>query len=67
MYKTSANADLLIDTLHDTSVEKELPWKYTFIDPVYVEVSAGSLASFVTDKRYELVLPALPELLILLE
>ena len=59
MYKTSAAADLLIDTLDDTSVEKrEIPWKYTFIDPVYVEVSAGSLASFVTDKRYELVLPA---------
>ena len=59
MYKTSAAADLLIDTLDDTTVEKrEIPWKYTFIDPVYVEVSAGSLASFVTDKRYELILPA---------
>ncbi|MAR20530.1 MAG: hypothetical protein CMD25_00465 [Flavobacteriales bacterium] len=59
MYKTSATADLLIDTLDETSVDKrEIPWKYTFIDPVYVEVSAGSLASFVTDKRYELILPA---------
>ena len=59
MYKTSANADLLIDSLDDTDVDKrEIPWKYTFIDPVYVEVSAGSLSSFVVDKRYELILPA---------
>ena len=35
-----------------------MPWKYTFIDPVLVNVSAGSLASFVMDKRYELTLPA---------
>lgn len=59
LYQTVASPDLLINTLDDVSVEKrEIPWKYTFIDPVYVEVAAGSLASFVSDKRYELVLPS---------
>lgn len=41
------------------SVDKrEIPWRYTFIDPVYVNVSAGPLASFVGQKRYELLIPA---------
>jgi hypothetical protein len=43
----------------DTSVEKrEIPWRYTFIDPLYVNVSAGALSSFVGQKRYELSIPA---------
>lgn len=59
LYKTSASPDFNVTSLEDVKVEKrEIPWKYTFIDPVYVEVSAGSLASFVQDKRYELILPA---------
>lgn len=58
LYKTVAAPDLIINDIESISLEKrEIPWKYTFIDPVYVEVSAGSLASFVSDKRYELVLP----------
>jgi hypothetical protein len=40
------------------NVEKrEIPWRYTFIDPVYVNVSAGALSSFVGQKRYELMIP----------
>lgn len=58
LYQAVASPDLLVNNLDEFSVEKrEIPWRYTFIDPVYVEVSAGSLASFVSDKRYELVLP----------
>jgi hypothetical protein len=38
--------------------KREIPWRYTFIDPVYVHVAGGSLSSFVGQKRYELVLPA---------
>lgn len=38
---------------------KEIPWKYTFIDPVYIEIAAGPLASFVGGKKaYGLKLPA---------
>jgi len=59
LYKAVAKPDLIINTLDEIQLEKrEIPWKYTFIDPVYVEVAGGSLASFVQNKRYELVLPA---------
>ena len=59
LYKTVASPDLIINNLNEIQLEKrEIPWKYTFIDPVYVEVAGGSLASFVQNKRYELVLPA---------
>jgi len=38
---------------------KEIPWKYTFIDPMYIEIAAGPLASFVGGKKaYGLKLPA---------
>ena len=58
MYKASADADIQIADIEDTRLEKrEVPWKYTFIDPVCVEVSAGALASFVNSKQYELIIP----------
>ena len=38
---------------------REIPWKYTFIDPMYIEIAAGPLASFVGGKKaYGLKLPA---------
>ena len=59
LYKTVAAPDLQINDPDDMVLEKrEIPWKYTFIDPFYVDVSAGSLSSFVQNKRYELLLPA---------
>jgi len=51
--------DLYVDNPESYKIEKrEIPWKYTFIDPVYVESVAGQLSSFIQDKRYELILPA---------
>jgi hypothetical protein len=59
LYKSLGGPDQYINDIDDIKVEKrEIPWKYTFIDPVYVEVAAGPLASFTSEKRYELVLPA---------
>jgi hypothetical protein len=59
LYKSIASPDLQITELDSTKVEKrEIPWKYTFIDPTIVEVAAGSLSSFVQDKKYELLIPA---------
>jgi hypothetical protein len=59
LYRTVAAPDLQINDLEDIKLEKkEIPWRYTFIDPYYVEVSAGSLSSFTQNKRYELILPA---------
>jgi len=59
LYQSIASPDLQVTELDSTRVEKrEIPWKYTFIDPTVVEVAAGSLSSFVQDKKYELLIPA---------
>ena len=59
LYKSLGTPDLYIDSPEGYKIEKkEIPWKYTFIDPVYVESVAGQLSSFIQDKRYELILPA---------
>lgn len=59
LYKTLSSPDLNIKNMDEVLVEKrEIPWKYTFIDPFYVEVSAGALSSFSQYKTYELQLPA---------
>jgi hypothetical protein len=58
-FKASASPDTSESEDLNISVEKrEIPWRYTFIDPVLVNVSGDSLSSFVGLKRYELVLPA---------
>jgi len=61
MYKASA-ADFSDKDIKQELVTlgtKEIPWKYTFIDPVYIEIAAGPLASFVGGKKaYGLKLPA---------
>jgi|LakMenEpi03Aug12_release.lakeMendotaPanAssembly.Ray.scaffolds.fasta_scaffold42004_7 hypothetical protein len=60
MYKTTA-ADFNEQSLQDEEINlarKEIPWKYTFIDPFFVDIAAGALSSFVQKKVYSLVLPA---------
>jgi hypothetical protein len=59
LYKTAASPDFQIQDTEDVKQQekREIPWQYTFIDPVYVEVSAGALSSFVQNKSYELILP----------
>jgi hypothetical protein len=59
LYRSLGAADMQLADLPEPELEKrEIPWKYTFIDPVFVEVTAGSLASFITNKTYEIQLPA---------
>lgn len=59
LYQALGNADLQINEMSEVNVEKkEIPWKYTFLNSVLVDVVAGPLASFLHDKRYELKLPA---------
>jgi hypothetical protein len=60
LYKAAAAPDFLVTDIDETKIEKkEIPWKYTFIDPAFVEVAAGALSSFVQNKSYELILPSL--------
>lgn len=59
MYKSTGSIDILDPDSEDIELsKKEIPWRYTFIDPVYVDVMAGSLASFVGQKNYGVLLPA---------
>lgn len=59
LYKALGSPDMQFNDMPEINLEKrEIPWKYTFIDPICVEVSAGALSSFVNDKTYELILPA---------
>lgn len=59
LYKSLGSPDLVLQDLPETLTDKrEIPWKYTFIDPVFVDVTAGALSSFVSNKTYELQVPA---------
>jgi hypothetical protein len=59
MYRATAAADIADPELEDIELsKKEIPWRYTFIDSVYVEVLGGSLSSFSNKKFYGVVLPA---------
>jgi hypothetical protein len=59
LYKTLGQSDYRIQEVNEFNLEKrEIPWKYTFIDPVFVDVAGGPLASFVTHKQYELQIPS---------
>jgi hypothetical protein len=58
MYKAKASPDLIV-TNDEPQVEKrEIPWKYTFIDPRVVDIAGASLASFVGKKNYYITIPA---------
>jgi len=58
LYKTIAGPDLIVNKEDNINIDKrEIPWKYTFIDPTCVDVIGGSLSSFVSDKRYAISIP----------
>jgi hypothetical protein len=58
LYKAVANPDLTIENQPVNFEKKEIPWKYTFIDPTCVDVACGALASFVGKKIFTINLPA---------
>ena len=59
MYKATAATDISDPEAGEVEfIKREIPWRYTFIDPVYVDVLGGSLASFASNKVYGVVLPA---------
>jgi hypothetical protein len=57
LYKSVASPDLIINQIEAPVEKREIPWKYTFIDPVCVDVIGGPLSSFVGDKTYSIVIP----------
>lgn len=58
LYKTVASPDLIINQDSINIEKREIPWRYTFIDPVCVDVVGGSLSSFVGNKTYAITIPA---------
>ncbi len=57
MYKTVASPDLIINYEESPVEKREIPWKYTFIDPACVDIIGGSLSSFVGNKIYAITIP----------
>jgi hypothetical protein len=57
MYKTNASPDLIVNYEASPVEKREIPWKYTFIDPACVDIIGGSLASFVGDRMYAITIP----------
>jgi hypothetical protein len=57
LYKATGTADIILENEAKTE-KREIPWKYTFIDPTYVDVIGGPLASFVGNRMYAITLPA---------
>ena len=57
LYKGVASPDLIVTGVDNIVEKREIPWRYTFIDPVCVDVVGESLSSFVGDKRYAINLP----------
>lgn len=57
LYKSVASPDLIVNQVDPPVEKREIPWKYTFIDPVCVDVIGGPLSSFVGDKTYSIVIP----------
>lgn len=58
LYKSVGSPDLIISQDEPKVEKREIPWRYTFIDPVYVDVVGGPLSSFVGNKTYSIVIPA---------
>jgi len=58
LYKSIASPDLIVNSDEIKVEKREIPWKYTFIDPRVVDVVGASLSSFVGDKTYMITIPA---------
>jgi hypothetical protein len=58
MYKASASADMIVSSDEPNVEKREIPWKYTFIDPSYVDIVGSALASFSGNKIYAITIPS---------
>ena len=57
LYKATGDADINISDEELKVNRKEIPWRYTFIDPFYVDLLGEGLSSFVGEKNYAILLP----------
>lgn len=56
LYRSSAAPDIDVVKLKVNS--REIPWKYTFLDPTTIEVVGGPMSAFVGQPMYAIILPS---------
>ena len=57
MQRSIASPDLVMN-LNDTNfLKNEIPWEYTFVDPLTVEVIGGPVAGMIGEREYVMKLP----------
>lgn len=57
LYKAVASPDIIISQDVLKTEKRVIPWRYTFIDPVNVDVVGGPLSSFSGTKIYAITIP----------
>jgi hypothetical protein len=58
MQRSVASPDMNADIKLSNFSKSEIPWRYSFIDPLTVEVIGGPIASLTGDRKYMVKLPA---------
>ena len=58
MQRSVASPDMNADMKISNFSKGEIPWQYSFIDPLTVEVVGGPIASLTGDRKYVITLPA---------
>ena len=58
MQRSVASPDMGADIKISNFSKGEIPWQYSFIDPLTVEVIGGPIATMTGDRRYIIKLPA---------
>jgi hypothetical protein len=58
LYKSIASPDIIVNDDPSRIEKREIPWRYTFIDPSYVDIVGGALSSFSGTKIYAISLPS---------
>ena len=57
MQRSVASPDMNADIKVSDFSKGEIPWRYSFIDPLTVEVVGGSLSSLTSERKYIIKLP----------
>ena len=57
MQKSIASPDLVMNLNDNNFMKNEIPWEYTFVDPLTVEVVGGPVAGMIGERQYIIRLP----------
>ena len=57
MQKSIASPDLVMNLNDNNFMKNEIPWEYTFVDPLTVEVIGGPVAGMIGERQYVIKLP----------